>query len=416
VEKVILVTIRNVGQSGPWKMSDSQSELRELSGSCGLIILDEIPAPLRSPDASTLIGGGKVIQIARAVKDQKADAVIFSRDLSGSQQRNLEDILQCKTIDRTQLILDIFARRARSMEGKLQVELAQLKYLLPRLSGRGIMLSRLGGGIGTRGPGEQKLEVDRRRIRYRVGALERDLRKISKRRAAYRSRRQAEEIPLVAVVGYTNAGKSTLFNALTGSGVVTEDRLFSTLDPTIRRFILPNRQKILFTDTVGFLHDLPHGLIEAFQATLEEVVNADLILHILDVADEKALLEEHSVEEVLRILQADEKPRILVLNKMDKLLEADQQRSDLMNRWPEGVCISAKQKEGLKSLVESIEKVFEGRLVTKEFYLPNASKWIHQIYEEGQVLKREDTEKGVRIKARLSRRAADSISKKSDNS
>ncbi|MCX5716376.1 MAG: GTPase HflX [Candidatus Omnitrophica bacterium] len=275
MEKILLVTAYTNDRTG-WSAEDRAQELRELVQSAGGRVHEEVICPLKKVSPGHFIGKGKTEELAFIVQKENLDAVIFNNDLSPTQQKNLEAALGVKTLDRTQLILDIFARRARSNEGKVQVELAQLSYLLPRLPGKGVELSRLGGGIGTRGPGETKLEVDRRRIRDRIAKLKRDLGRLTKQRKMRGKSRQKIPVPSIAIIGYTNAGKSTLLNSLTQANVIAEDRLFSTLDPTIRQFALPNNQRVLFVDTVGFLNDLPHHLIESFKATLEEVVDADL--------------------------------------------------------------------------------------------------------------------------------------------
>ena len=279
--------------------------------------------------------------------------VIFNNDLSGTQQRNLEDMIKRKVIDRTQLILDIFARRARSNEGKAQVELAQLLYLLPRLTGKGIHLSRLGGGIGTIGPGEQKLEVDRRRIRSRISRLEKELKDLSSRRGMMRKKRERFSLPTVAIIGYTNVGKSTLINALTSSDVMVRDKLFSTLDPTVRRYTMPDRKSVLFVDTVGFIDKLPHKLIEAFKATLEEVSEANLLLHLVDISHPKAKEQSDAVDKVLEEIGAKDKPVIFVLNKIDKVTDVSIVEK-AMAYFPNAVAISAARKEGFDSLIDRI--------------------------------------------------------------
>ena len=285
-------------------MSRSQEPHRH-----GESLIVSLPSDCPSPEYH---GEGKVKEISALCDAERIHTVIFSHDLKGSQQRNLEEALHVKTIDRTQLILDIFARRATSLEGKMQVELAQLEYLLPRLVGKGIALSRLGGGIGTLGPGETKLEVDRRRIRARIDRLRQELLEISQDRRLKRKKRQEQGLPLISLVGYTNAGKSTLLNTLTNAGQITRDGLFTTLDPLSRQLILPNHQKTVLSDTVGFMHQLPHHLIESFKATLEEVTAADLLLHVLDVSHPKFRDLHDSVIEVLKELGAHDQPTITV--------------------------------------------------------------------------------------------------------
>ncbi|MBP6944350.1 MAG: GTPase HflX, partial [Candidatus Omnitrophica bacterium] len=316
MEKALLVTVEFFDKEykDTWKLDDTNYELRELVRSAGLQVVDLVECFKDKPVAGHYIGKGKAEEIRSICKDKGADVVIFGDDLTSSQQQNLEESIGVKVIDRTQLILDIFARRAHSTEGKVQVELAQLEYLLPRLKGKGIMLSRLGGGIGTRGPGEQKLEMDRRKIREKISRLKDSLSKIHERREELRRRRHEGEISIVSLIGYTNAGKSTLLNALTDSDVLSQDRLFSTLDPTARRFVLPNNQKVVFVDTVGFLHRLPHHLIEAFKATLEEVAEADIIIHVLDASSPMVHELSQAVYEVLEELDIRDKTIITVLN------------------------------------------------------------------------------------------------------
>lgn len=340
--------------------SERAKEFKELAESCRLDIAGMLRVHREAPSASLLIGKGKASQIAERVGRDTIDVVVFDRDLSGSQQRNLEEIVQCKTIDRTQLILDIFARRARSHEGKLQVELAQLNYLLPRLTGQGITLSRLGGGVGTRGPGEQKLEVDRRRIRAHISKLNQRLAELMKRRQASRVRRRESSLPIIAIIGYTNAGKSTLFNRLTASDVFVKDQLFSTLDPTIRRAHFSSDKKtVLLIDTVGFIQDLPHHLIEAFKATLEEVEEADLLIHVMDSTHAALDQINHSVQKVLKELHADQKPQVTVLNKIDLIKDSDQRLAPLLHRWPQALPVCALKGLGIDTLTLAIERELE---------------------------------------------------------
>jgi GTP-binding protein HflX len=285
----VLVTVQldprfSKRRGAPWSLEDEAQELEELARSAGCRIVGGVRAKRHQPVAGTFLGSGKLEEIAQASAEAKAQMVIVNYELSPAQQRNIEAALGVKTIDRTQLILDIFAQRAHSQEGKLQVELAQLRYLMPRLVGQGVMLSRLGGGIGTRGPGEQKLEIDRRRVRARIARLTDELEQLGRRRKATRSRRQEAEVPVVALVGYTNAGKTTLLNRMTGASGTERHQLFTTLDPLARRLSLPGGESMVMTDTVGFLHHLPHHLIEAFKATLEEARDAHLLLHVLDVS------------------------------------------------------------------------------------------------------------------------------------
>ena len=355
MERTLLVTIEfDRERHGGWTMADELRELGELARSAGCDVVGTVPGKRHEPISGTLIGSGKLEEIAQQVIDTKAQAVVFNQELSPAQQRNIEEIMRVKTIDRTQLILDIFAQRANSQEGKVQVELAQLRYLMPRLTGKGVELSRLGGGIGTRGPGEQKLEVDRRRIRQRISRMRDELDKLSQRRAATRKRRQDATVPVLALVGYTNAGKTTLLNRLTHAGARAENRLFSTLDPLARRLHLPGGTMAILTDTVGFLHRLPHHLIEAFQATLEEARDADLLLHVLDTSHPLAAEHAEAVREVLRMLGLEAKPVVTVLNKID-LPEGEQAAHALASALPDPVLISAVQGIGIDQMLQLIE-------------------------------------------------------------
>ena len=298
---------------------ESLDELAELAASAGAEIADRIVQARPAPEAATLLGQGKVRELADAVTAGGVDVVIFDQDLTPTQQRNLERIVDAKVIDRTQLILDIFASRARTREGRLQVELAQLNYLLPRLTGRGVEMSRLGGGIGTRGPGETQLETDRRRIARRIKKIEDELEGVRAGRALHRRRRSAVPLATLALAGYTNAGKSTLFNRLTEAGVLADARMFATLDPTVRPLILPSRRKVLLSDTVGFIRNLPTTLVKAFRATLEEVNEAALVLHVVDASSPSAGEHTEHVRKVLAEIGAAQIPQVLVLNKMDRL-------------------------------------------------------------------------------------------------
>src|SRR5213595_2304079 len=282
-ERALLIGLEKEGVS-KWDLQDSLAELRELANSAGAEVIDTVTQKLQKPTAPFYIGKGKAQAVKQCVQDQQVTSVIFDDELSPAQGRNLENLFARKVLDRTQLILDIFAQRARSREGRLQIELAQLQYLLPRLTRMWHHLSRQTGGIGTRGPGETQLEVDRRRVQERISRLERELEAVRKTRAVQRQGRKRHQWPVAAVVGYTNAGKSTLLNLLTGADVVAENRLFATLDPTTRSLVLPNKQRVLLTDTVGFLRKLPHTLIESFKATLEEVSEADLLIHVIDLS------------------------------------------------------------------------------------------------------------------------------------
>jgi len=328
-------------------------ELRELASSVGARIVGEVIQHRQRPDPATYIGKGKVEELREAVLVEGVDVVIFDDELSPSQARNLEEALETKVLDRTGLILDIFARRAHTKEGKLQVELAQLNYALTRLAGRSKYLSRLGGGIGTRGPGETKLETDRRQIRHRISALGREIEHIRKHRQLHRERRRKDRLPLVSLVGYTNAGKSTLFSSLSKEDTLVSDRLFSTLDTLIRRIQLGGNYPVLISDTVGFIRKLPHQLVTAFRATLEEVAESDLILHVMDVSDPDREEKRQVVLDVLREIGAGDHPRLTVYNKVDLLGPESNRRVRGAMRSNE-LMVSAVTGEGLDKLVEEI--------------------------------------------------------------
>ncbi|MDI6704285.1 MAG: GTPase HflX [bacterium] len=334
--------------SGEKVLSNSLDELSELTRTAGGVVCERIVQNVRRIEPSTYIGKGKALELKELGKKHKVDLVIFDNDLSPTQIRNLEEIIELRVIDRTELILDIFAHHAHTKEAKLQVELAQLNYLLPRLRGKGILLSRLGGGIGTRGPGETKLEIDRRRIEKRIVSLKKSIKKVARVRTQQRKKRRNEVV--ASIIGYTNAGKSTLMKALTGEEVFIEDRLFSTLDPLTRRLTLPNNQCLLLIDTVGFIKNLPHHLITSFSATLEEVRSSDILLHVVDISSEKVYEEIDSVYEVLDGLKANTKYMITILNKIDKLRnKAIINR--LIKKFPNSCALSCKTSEGLDKLI-----------------------------------------------------------------
>jgi GTPase len=335
---------------------ESMAELRELALSAGASIAGEFHQRRQRPDSATLIGSGKVEELHGAVASAAPDLVIFDHELTPSQQRNLERELHIRVIDRTQLILDIFARHARTREGQLQVELAQLEYMLPRLAGRGVEMSQLGGGIGTRGPGETQLETDRRRIYRRVRHVKQQLENVKRIRGQQRQRRESVPVAVVALVGYTNAGKSTLFNALTRAGVLESARMFATLDPTLRHLKLPSKREVLVSDTVGFIRHLPHTLVSAFRATLEEVQRAALLLQVADVTSPAAAEQQSQVEEVLRELEANDKPRLFVMNKLDLLPEL--KRESLIDTG-DVVHVSAAKGIGMDRLLQRIDELIE---------------------------------------------------------
>jgi GTPase len=346
---------------------ESLAELRALAESAGAKIVGEILQRRDRPDPATLIGAGKLEEIAGAAASVNADLLLFDHDLTASQQRNIERIVKRRVLDRPQLILDIFARHARTREGQLQVELAQLQYMLPRLAGRGIEMSQLGGGIGTRGPGETQLETDRRKIARRVRHVEQQLENVRRVRSQQRQRREAAPVATVALVGYTNAGKSTLFNALTKAAVLASPRMFATLDPTIRAVVLPSKRKVLLSDTVGFIRNLPHTLVSAFRATLEEVQRASLILHVSDAGSRLSAEQDAQVEIVLKELEAEKKPRLRVMNKVD-LLDAEVAESLMNDASREGsnvVYVSAVEGTGLDRLLARIDNMIDEDRVSR---------------------------------------------------
>jgi GTP-binding protein HflX len=393
VERALLV---GVERKGAWEVTDSLQELKQLAETAGAQVTGMTWQKRDKPDAALFIGKGKVEEINTLRQAQRANVIIFDDELSPAQQRNLEQELGCKIVDRTALILDIFAQRARSHEGKLQVELAQLRYNLPRLGGQGLVLSRLGGGIGTRGPGETKLEVDRRRIRSRISDIDREIESIRNQRILQRKRRLNSRILTVALVGYTNAGKSTLLNALTSAGVLAEDKLFATLDPTTRRITLPNSQEVLLTDTVGFIQKLPHQLIAAFRATLEEVLEADLVLHIVDGSHLRYQEQIKAVYDVLKKLGADSKTIITVYNKMDN--PTNPEIAERLASQSDSVAISALSGQGLDKLLELIQFTLRQTKVDIELVIPyNDTGIISQLYDIGEVLSTEYRDNGIYI-------------------
>jgi GTP-binding protein HflX len=340
---------------------ESLAELRTLAESAGAKVVGEILQRRDRFDPATLVGAGKLEEIAGAAASVNADVLLFDHDLSPSQQRNIEKVIKRRVIDRTQLILDIFARHARTREGQLQVELAQLQYMMPRLAGRGVEMSQLGGGIGTRGPGETQLETDRRKIARRMRHVEQQLETVRRIRAQQRQRRESAPVATVALVGYTNAGKSTLFNALTGAGVLSSPKMFATLDPTIRGVDLPSKRKVLLSDTVGFIRNLPHTLVSAFRATLEEVQRASLVLHVSDASSRLSAEQDAQVELVLKELEAEKKPRLRVMNKVD-LLDEEVAKSLLADASRPGattIYVSAIEGTGLETLLQRIDAMIE---------------------------------------------------------
>jgi len=379
----------------------SLQELAQLVETAGGEVTGQIIQKRDNPDVAYYVGQGKVEEIKGLLLEKEAGTVVFDDELSATQHRNLEVRLEVKVLDRAQLILDIFAQRAQTKEGKLQVELAQLKYSLARLTGKGLVLSRLGGGIGTRGPGETKLEVDRRRIRKRISDLEREIEEIRKHRQLLRISRKESSLPVIALVGYTNAGKSTLLNTLTGAQVLAEDKLFATLDPTIRKVKLENQQEILLVDTVGFIQKLPHHLVAAFRATLEETKEADVLIHVLDASHPKSLEQAQAVWDTLKYLQIINKPIITALNKIDRVYNPhDLQR--LGRELPNSLGISARHRLGLTNLLEKIAEVLSNRYKILYLAIPyHEQRILAKLHEEGAVISEEYLEESIKVKARL---------------
>lgn len=393
-EKVILV---GVALGSVAACEASLDELAELAATAGAVSVGRVVQSREAFSSATYVGKGKLEEIQTMIWATEADTVICDDELTPAQLRNLNDRLDAKILDRTLLILDIFAGRASSSEGKIQVELAQLRYRASRLSGLGTSLSRQGGGIGTRGPGEKQIEVDKRLIHGRIGALKQELARVEKHRMTQRCKRQNENIPVVAIVGYTNAGKSTLLNTLTGADIYAQDQLFATLDPTTRQYELANGQKILFTDTVGFIRKLPHHLVEAFRSTLEEAKYADVIMHVVDCSNPQAEEQMRIVYETLQHLQITEKPVITVFNKLDKE-GADRSMKDI--RAEEVVRICAKTGAGLEALEEAVVRILQRGKVKIDRVIPfTEAGLVARIRKEGQLELEEYTEDGIHVVA-----------------
>lgn len=400
-ERAILIGMEWGRNDSLWTVDDSLEELKQLADTAGATVIKKFIQKRPKPDPAFFIGRGKVQELALYAQQENIDLCIFDDELSPAQQRNIESVMGIRILDRTALILDIFAQRARTNEGKLQVELAQLQYTLPRIMGKGLMLSRLGGGIGTRGPGETKLEVDRRRIRDRIAFIKDQIEKVKAVRSLHRSNRKKNNVFEVSLVGYTNAGKSTLLNTLTNSDIYAKDQLFATLDPTTRQLTLPNKQEIIITDTVGFIQRLPHQLIAAFRSTLEVVTEADLLVHVIDVSHELYKEQAAAVHEVLKEIGAETKPVITVYNKIDKL-PPDSKLADRLALEEDTVCISAAKKLNLETLQQMIEKHMKSKAVEVTLCIPYAeTAKAAQLHETANVLEQEYTENGAVMKVIL---------------
>ena len=399
--------------SGPSRQFDPEHSLDELAGlatAAGATVVLRVMQDRPKPDPATFLGSGKLKTLAASCDELDVNLVVFDNELTPAQLRNLEAALDRKVLDRTQLILDIFARRAQTREGKLQVELAQLKYLLPRLVGASTALSRLGGGIGTRGPGETKLETDRRRIRHRISMLSKEIETVRQRRSQLRERRQKAAVPTVALVGYTNAGKTTLFNALTGDKAVASDALFVTLDPLVRKVRLPDRRELLVSDTVGFIERLPHSLVAAFRATLEEVAGSDLLLHVIDASNPERERQIEAVRTVLEEVGADSVPAIEVFNKVDRLDTGELTR--LRALYPNAILTSALTGQGRDELIAAVEGrlALDTTVVQLEFDADSVQdrERVAQLYRVGRIHRHESSNDGrIVIEAEVPRRLRD---------
>ena len=402
-ERTILVGMEYAGGAGivGWTAEDSLEELKQLADTAGAEVVAKFLQKRPKPDPAFFIGKGKVQELALYVQQENIDLCIFDDELSPAQQRNIEQAMGVRVLDRTALILDIFAQRAHTNEGKLQVELAQLQYTLPRIMGKGLSLSRLGGGIGTRGPGETKLEVDRRRIRDRIAYIKDCISKVKNVRALHRAGRNKASVPTVSLVGYTNAGKSTLLNTLTNSDIYAKDQLFATLDPTTRQLDLPNKQQAILTDTVGFIQRLPHQLVAAFQSTLEEVVESDVLLHVIDVSHELYKEQSNAVYNVLEEIGAKDKTIITVYNKIDKLPEGSG-LAERLAKEENSICISAKGRINLDKLLELIADNLKMKSVEEIFLVPYSdSAAASHLHDVGTVLEQEYLAEGTQMKVRL---------------
>ncbi|HEX8997430.1 MAG TPA: GTPase HflX [Ktedonobacterales bacterium] len=416
-ERAFLIAVDTDHEDALWDVEDSLAELAALASTAGAQVIGSLSQRLTAPTANLYLGKGRASELAQICRDQQIDLVIADDEITPSQQRNLEELTDARVIDRTALILDIFAQHARTREGQLQVELAQLEYRLPRLAGHGRgVLSRVGGGsrgatggaggaIGVRGPGETKLEQDRRRIRARIAELRHELESVRQSRATQRRQRSRQGAPVVAVVGYTNAGKSTLFNALTSANALAENKLFATLDPTTRRISLPpTHQEILLTDTVGFIQKLPTTLVAAFRATLEEVVEADALLEVVDVTHENAIEQSQTVSDVLAELGAADKPRVTALNKIDLLADPSQVDVTL---YPNAEPVSATQRINLDALMRRVGEVLSERMVRMQVLIPfDRGDLVEVFHRRGQIYRQSETENGTLLTGAVPRSLA----------
>ena len=401
IEKYILVAVATGDEEAAW---DSLDELADLLDTAGGITVMQVVQNLAHPDKATYIGKGKAMELRESIEIHEADGIICDDELTASQMRNLSELTGAKVIDRTTLILDIFAAHARTREGKLQVEIAQQKYRYARLRGMGEALSRLGAGIGTRGPGETKLETDRRVIQKRIKILSDDIEAMKRARDTARKKRSSNAVPTVAIVGYTNAGKSTLLNRLTGADVLSEDKLFATLDPTTRAAILPDGQQVLFTDTVGFINKLPHNLVDAFRSTLEEAGYSDIILHVIDASDPQAEMHRRVVYDTLIDLGITDKPVIAVWNKADLVPEDTLFRDFGADA---SVKLSAKTGEGLDEFFNELARILRDSRVYIDTTAPyKNTAVVAEIRKAGQLLSEEYEEEGIHIKAYVPRALA----------
>ena len=401
IERVFLVGVEL--KSHPVsEVRESMEELAQLSTTAGAEVMGQATQKLETPSAGTFIGSGKADELAKHCQSLDVDTVVFDDELSPAQSRNLERIFECKILDRTALILGIFAQRARTREGKLQIELAQLQHLLPRLTRYWTHLSRQKGGIGMRGgEGESQLEADRRKVSERIDRIKRDLELVQRQRSTQRAGRQRNQWPLASLVGYTNAGKSTLLNQLTGAAVLAEDRLFATLDPTTRRLRLPTNQNVLLSDTVGFIRKLPHGLVESFKATLEEVVQADLLLHVVDASHPQADEQMIAVDDVLKEIGASGKPTLMVFNKADRFTNGEG-LTRFSERFPNSVTVSAKTGQGIPELLAELGAQLRPVREFLELRVPHErSAVIARLHEVGQIVERDYTGEQARFKARI---------------